>query len=666
MDDARVVSVLRDIEGIVDGVQLYRDAFNRSAQPPPDLLAWEWADEHRVLSKIASADAGKWKTDTTPYMREILEYLSASSPVKRVVLRKGAQLAATETGNTWLGYLMDMVGGPILVVMPTVDMAKRWSKQRLAPMLRDTPQLRDKVADSRTRDSGNTILSKELVDGSGLLIATGANSAVGLRSMPAAWLMLDEVDGYPDNIDNEGHPVDITEARQRTFFFGKMFIPSTPRVKYASRVTTEFEASDQAYYYVACEHCDGRQVYDPERLVYAPEEPQHCHQMACEHCGAMMEYGRQTQRLIGGEWWRADEDGVFCRRPVTPGMAAGFQISSLYSPIGWASWGEIAERKEKAQHDESIARTYTNLDLGLPYEEKTEAPDWQKIYERRETYPLGMVPVGAGILTAAADIQRRWAEIAWFAWGPEFEGWMVDHEVIEGDTSSDEFWLKMTRAANRRFEHAEGSRALLPDMFCVDQGYETEAVKKWVKAMRAPNRVRSISGVDAWGTTAVLGKQETDITYSGKKRKRGYAYWRLAVSTIKLELYRRLRREWPDDPVSPFGGPWMHFPQMGEEWFKQLVAEVLQRKSAMTRSKSRLEWHKIRERNEAHDLTVYNLGAAYMCQVDRLTPRKWAALVKRWGSQSEPEISEVIATSSEPVLAGLPKQKVRRIDRRSN
>ncbi|MCP4250376.1 MAG: phage terminase large subunit family protein, partial [bacterium] len=177
---------------------IYNEAFDQGLRPDPLLSVSEWADEHRVLSPRASAEPGRYRTTRTPHLREIMDCLSPSSPVERVVVMKGAQAGVSECGNNWIGYVIHHAPGPMLAVLPTVEMAKRNSKQRIDPLIEESDALRRLVKPSRSRDSGNTVLTKEFPGG--VLVMTGANSAVGLRSMPVRYLFLDEVDGYPGDV----------------------------------------------------------------------------------------------------------------------------------------------------------------------------------------------------------------------------------------------------------------------------------------------------------------------------------------------------------------------------------------------------------------------------------------------------------------------------------
>ncbi|MCX8018804.1 MAG: phage terminase large subunit family protein, partial [Rhodocyclaceae bacterium] len=170
----------------------------------------------------------------------------------------------------------------MMVVQPTVELAKRNSKQRIDPLIEESDVLRELVKSPRSRDSGNTVLSKEFPGG--VLVMTGANSAVGLRSMAVRYLFLDEIDAYPGDVDGEGDPIHLAFARTRTFSRRKVFLCSTPLVAGLSRIEAAFAESDQRRYWVPCPHCGEFQVLKFERLRWPKGEPRkvayHC--IACE------------------------------------------------------------------------------------------------------------------------------------------------------------------------------------------------------------------------------------------------------------------------------------------------------------------------------------------------------------------------------------------------
>lgn len=271
---------------------IYRSSFYAGLRPDSLLKVSEWANEYRVLSQTASSEPGKWRTERTPYLKEIMDSLSPSSPVEKVIFMKGAQIGGTEAGNNWIGYVIDQTPGPMLVVQPTVEMGKRWSKGRFAPLIESTECLKSKVKDSRSRDSGNTVQSKEFPGG--IVVITGANSSVGLRSMPVKYLFLDEIDAYPGDSSGEGDPVLLSIARTNTFTRRKIFLVSTPTIHGISRIEKEFESSDKRYFFVPCPNCNYYQVLKWTQVKWENKDLKTTHYV-CIECKGKIENHQKTE-----------------------------------------------------------------------------------------------------------------------------------------------------------------------------------------------------------------------------------------------------------------------------------------------------------------------------------------------------------------------------------
>ena len=351
-----------------DGASDLLRAWTGGLTPDPALTVSAWADQHRILSPRGASEAGPWRTSRTPYLQELMDALSPRHPAQRVVFMKGSQLGASESGCNWIGYVIHHAPGPMLAVQPSVELAKRFSQQRIDPLIEESTSLRAKVAPARSRDSGNTVLSKEFPGG--ILVMTGANSAVGLRSMPVRYLFLDEVDAYPPSADDEGDPVTLAEARTRTFSWRrKVFLASTPTIKGLSRIEREYEASDQRRFFVPCPHCGHPQHLMFERLRWDKGQPETA-AYVCEHCERPIAEHHKTQMLSMGEWRPT-------ATPVDP-LAIGFHLSSLYSPVGWLSWERIAREWEACQSSDEARRSFVNTVLGETWAETGEAPDWQR------------------------------------------------------------------------------------------------------------------------------------------------------------------------------------------------------------------------------------------------------------------------------------------------
>lgn len=564
-------------------------------------------------------------------MRGIMDALSPSHPARRVVFMKAAQVGATEAGNNWVGFVMHRAPGPFLAVQPTVDLAKRLSQQRIEPLIEDSPVLRALVRPSRSRDSGNTVFAKRFPGGQ--LVLTGANSAVGLRSMPARWVFLDEVDAYPGDVDGEGDPIGLAEAR--TISFGhraKIFLASTPTIKGLSRIEREFELSDQQRYHVPCPHCGGLQWLKFEQLRWEWGRPETvCY--VCEHCEAEIHERHKTWMMDeanGAQWIAtAPEDVVAAARKAG---VVGFHISGLYSPLGWLSWEDIARQWEAAQGNDAALKTLRNTVLGETWQEKGEAPDWERLYERREDWNLGQAPEGVLLLTAGADVQRDRIEVDVWGWGRNLESWLVDHIVLDGDVARPEVWQDLTELLGRTWPHASGAELQLARL-AVDtgDGMHTDAIYSWVRRM-GRGQVIAVKGRGGFDRSMpVDGPSYVDVSEGGRKIKRGVQLWNVSGAVFKSETYRFLRLSRPTDEElaegSGYPAGYIHIPRGGvtAEWLKQLTAEQLV--TVKTRQGfQKLEWQKIRERNEALDCRVYARAAAWLMGIDRWDDRRWEEL----------------------------------------
>ena len=620
-------------------------AWSRGLAPDPALTVSAWADRYRFLSSRASSEAGRYRTDRTPYMRGVMDALSPGSSARRIVFMKAAQVGATEAGNNWIGYCIHQAPGPFLGVQPTTDLAKRLSQQRIEPLIDESPELRALILPSRSRDSGNTVLAKKFAGGQ--LVLTGANSAVGLRSMPARYVFLDEVDAYEGDVDGEGDPVALAVARTRTFGHrAKVFLVSTPTIKGLSRIEREFEASDQRRFFVPCPHCGQVQWLKFERLKWTSGEPASA-AYHCEGCDQPIAEHHKTAMLSAGEW----------RATATPAdpHCVGFHISGLYSPVGWLGWADIAREWEAAQGDDAALKAAKNTLLGETWQERGEAPDWQRLYERREDF-APLVPGCGLILTAGADVQHDRIEVDIWAWGRRLTSALVEHIVLEGDTSREEVWGKLTALLGQTWRHENGARMRIARL-AIDSGdgRNTAAVYSWVRRVGV-GQALAIKGVDGFDrSTPVDGPTYVDVNEHGRTIRRGVKLWKVSVAVFKSETYRFLRLDRPTDEElaadTPFPDGFVHLPKsVTAEWVKQLVAEQLVTVRDR-RGFSKLEWRQMRERNEALDCRVYARAAAWLLGIDRFDDAKFEALEEELRVAAEDEARPVDQRGLTPTTA---------------
>jgi phage terminase large subunit GpA-like protein len=609
---------------VIGPLTTIRRAWADGIRPEVPMTVSEWADKYRRLPEKSSAEPGPWRTDRTPYLREIMDCMSTMSDVEEVVVMKAAQVGGSECILNALGYIVDHAPGPTIAVQPTVELAKRFSRQRLDPLMTDTPRLAEKVAPARSRDSGNTMLAKDFAGGQ--LILTGANSAVGLRSMPAQNALLDEIDGYPVDVDEEGSPIELVEARQRTFPRKKRIKVSTPTLAGKSAIEAAYEASDKRRFYVPCPACEEMQPLEFPRLVWltlglAPSKAVY----ECRACGYHIQNHEKGRMLALGEWRAEAAD-------TTDGKIRGYHLNALYAPVGWMSWGDIASKFVKVYKNPEKYRVFVNTVLGEVWKSQGEAPEWDLLMNRREPYMIGTVPMDALFLTAGVDVQKDRLVYEVVGWGREKRSWSIDYGEIPGDPGDLQRgpWGRLDALLDRMYPHEAGVEMPIRMLAIDSGGHWTQTVYAWCRKYPIA-RVIAVKG-NEHGDSLIGSPSPVEVLINGKKSKRGYRIWPVAGSIAKNELYGWLRLETNDEGQEPPG--FCHFPEYDDEYFKQLTSEQLVTVKTK-RGYIRLEWNVIPGRqNHVLDCRVYARAAAALMGLDRLTGSDWNARERAvWGER---------------------------------
>ena len=606
--------------GINDAFKIFSKSFLKALEPPPIITVSQWADNNRMLPQKTSSEPGRWRTDRTPYLREIMDELSHMSSTKEVVFMKGAQVGGTEAGNNWIGYIVDYMPSTAMIVWPALPDVKKNSKLRIDPLFETTPSLQGKTSVGKNKDKKNTAVFKEFEGGA--LIMTGANSASGLRSVPAKYLFLDEIDGYPDDVEGEGDPIALVQARTRTFTRRKIFKVSTPTIKGRSKIEKEFKRSDQRFFHIPCPHCKKKQKLNFKNLEYetVPADEGEVVTYAayfCEHCGEEILEHNKTQMLLNGEWIKENPESNI----------AGFHLSALYSPLGWFSWKEICQDWVNAQGNSELLTAFYNTILGETYEYAGDKPEHDKLYNRREQYDIGTVPRGVLFLTCAVDVQQDRLEAEVIGWGRKKERWSIDHRVFTGSVQDQEVWKDLEEYIGINLPHIDGYDMPIR-MVGIDSGFQTSIVYSFCRKF-SPKRVIPLKG--EMSLPKIIGTPSAvDVKESGKTLRRGLKLWKVGTNMIKAELYGDLKKEEPADIIEGYPPGFIHFPQYEMEYFLQLTSEQRTIKKD-GRGYAKVIWEKKRERNEILDLHVYNRALASIIGIDRFTDENYKKLESNIG-----------------------------------
>jgi len=530
-----------------------RDLFRRIfsvLKPPPDMTLSQWADEKRVLSKKTSAEPGRWKTSKAPYQREIMDAISDVA-VQKVVVMSAAQIGKTDGFIlNPIGYYMDYDPSPIMVMQPNLQMGESFSKDRLSPMIQDTPALREKVSD-KTRNSGNTILHKEFPGGH--ITIVGANSPSGLRSRPIRILLADEIDGYPATAGKDGDPLLLASKRLTTFWNKKEVFISTPTVKGASRIEIEFENSTQEIWNVPCPACGEYQPLEWGQVHFDKNNLDEI-DYVCEKCGTVSNEIEWKEQFIKGKFY-----------PRFPERAVrGFYLNSLASLF--VEWREIVEKflvanEEKKKGNIEMLKAWTNTEMAQTWEEEGYEISDDDLYMRREKYNCE-VPNGVLVLTAGIDTQDDRFEIEVVGWGAEYENWGIKYQIIYGDLKQQDVWDSLDAFLNQTFTRADGSKLKIVRA-CMDAGgHFFNQVCKFCKDRFSR------------GILPIRGRAGFDVPYiprASKNNRANTPLFTLGVDTGKDLVYQRLA-------IENEGANYCHFPREKDrgytvEYFKGLTAE---------------------------------------------------------------------------------------------
>ncbi len=583
-------------------------SFYQGLRPIERITVSQWADKYRFLSKISSAEPGRYRTSRTPYLRKIMDCLSVHDTHRKIVFVKAAQIGGTEAGTNFVGYSMHIAPAPTMLVQPTDEMVKRLSKGRIDPLIEMCPELQERVAPAKSRDSNNTITQKSF--SGGVLILAGANSAAGLRSVPIRNLVLDEVDAYPQDLDGEGSPIDLATARTRTFPNHKIFILSTPTIEGMSAIAREFNETDQNYYHVPCPYCGAMQPLVFPNLKWEEGKPDTV-KYKCAHCGELIKERHKIEMLANGQWIPSKPERVSAD-------VVGFHLNSLYSPYGWHSWKQIVIDFLAAKNNQSKLKAFVNTTLGETWAERGEAPPYKNLYNRREQYKINKVPADVCFLTAGVDVQRDRLELEIVGWCADKRSYSIDYRVLVGDTAGSRVWAKLSEVLDERWPRKDGMEFPIR-LMAIDTGYNTSHVYAFCRQYGA-DRVVPIKGQDHLGMP-VSPPKSVDITKSGKKVGK-LRQWNVGVSFLKGELYAWLRLEKDEDGTPPPN--YCHFPEYDEHYFRGLTAE--EQVKRIVHGYPKLQWVKRYERNEPLDCRIYARAAANILGLDRLPPQKLAQL----------------------------------------
>lgn len=510
--------------------------------------------------------------------------------VRTITAMAPTQEFKTELLLNAAGYFVHQDPSPILMVMPTDKLAESFSKDRLQPMLSETPALREISPDEKSRSSDSTLTRKAFATGA-VIDIVGANSPTDLSSRPKRVVLADEIDKYPASAGKEGDPLTLAEKRQSTFWNAKSIRACSPTQKGFSRIGREYAMSDQRKLHVRCPHCNEAQPLDFKRVRWDKDDQgQHRPETAgvvCRGCGVVWtedERRRAIQAIVNETdfgWrqtrpfrhcdqdhkpldWRGDHNWnkqgealcPTCGTAAVPVRHAGFNASRLYSLT--VSLSAVVEEFLGAKDDPTLLQPFVNTTLAEEWEESSVRIDPDSLLARRETYGPDVMPGGVRILTAGVDTQDNRLEVEVVGWGAGWESWGIQYAIIYGDPALPQVWRELDQLLLRTFTREDG-KPMLIQAACIDSGgHHAEQVFNFTRT-RFGRRVYAIKGTGQpgapiWPRRASRSKSRQTLFIVGS-------------SSATDQIYGWLRADSP-------GSGFCHFAaDYDEAYFKGLLAE---------------------------------------------------------------------------------------------
>jgi phage terminase large subunit GpA-like protein len=600
---------------------LIAGALAAAIMPPKQVTAVDYARENMVVPD--GPRAGElWDDSLTPHIREPLMMTMLDSGINEIAVRKSAQTGFTTLLMAACAYSIAQDPCRIMVVQPTTGALSEFNREKLSVMIQNSPALKRLVRDQASRSGeGSTAQAKRFPGGS-LKLAI-ANSAADLRSSTIRKAFLDEIDEYPDDLDGQGDPLGMVEARQESFLMSgdwlRVYI-STPTVKGSSKIDDKFLAGDQRYWRMPCPGCGEKFKFEFDRKYFKfNDEFPHDPYYATPCCGSVVLPHEKVGLYRKGGW---------VPEATRPGAFPSYHFDALTSPL--VPWEKIAERFIACNGDPQKLKVFFNLTLGLAFDMKGDAPDHVRLMNRRDSHlKRGEIPAKGLLFVGSADVQMNGIWYLFKAYGPDGQSFRIDGGYIEGATDDPNggAFTKLEELRLKQWPDAFGSKRSI-DLFGVDSGYRSHVVYTWCRGKAA---TFALKGLDGWQRPALAQPTAVEINFRGKRIPNGVMVWGVGTWSLKGAFYAKLRKDGRAENKEYDPPGYCHFGEWhDEEYFKQITSEYLG--TEKFKGRSRQKWiPRIGFENHLLDCEVYGDALADYLGLSRMTGDEWSELASMRG-----------------------------------
>lgn len=604
------------------GLKKIYSALSKVIRRPSNETLDVFAERHVILSQSDSNIRGKIDIRYTPHVREV--YKEYSNPYNRLIaLRWGSQTGKTQFIKSVIAHTILENPKPALLVQPDLTMAESFSKDRLQPMIDDMPILQQRMAKLKSRSSANTILHKRFLGGH--ITIAGSNSPSSLAMRPIAIGIGDEINRWSKSAGKEGSPRKLLEARLTTFPNAKSIYTSSPTFEGDCEITRIFELTDQRYRHIPCPVCGHTEKLEFESFKYDKKVISGKKAVVGKSIRYLFECGHDIGEV---DKFDAFQNGIWIpsSEPVFEGYA-GFDISALYSIV--YSWEKLINEYLESVSNTEEYKVFWNTKLNKLWREKGDSPDVEAILAKRELYPKNIVPRGGIVIVAAIDVQKDYMKCVIRAYGKKLESWILDYRHLIGDVMLPQTWNQVDELLEEVFEYEDGCKSKIHRL-SIDSGdgNKTTAIYNFVrKYSNHPlyARVIAIKGSSRGFMQPICSQPTLIEKYPGTNQRipGGIYLWSVGTNQARSEMYQSIRTPKPKEG-EPMPYCYMHFCyDLPEEYFHEVVAEVLIPKKTRTGKINYYYEKKPGQQNEAGDCEVYNRHNVASLGMDRWTDEQW-------------------------------------------
>ena len=546
------------------------------------LTVSEWAEENIVLASEFASERGGYRINRTPYMQEILDSFNKKQ-IRKITIKSSAQVGKTTSLMIFACFAIKEDPSSIMIVFPTLEIAKSFSFERFDSMVQASPSLFGLLyenEDLNKKRKGTRILTKKF-DG-GFICFCGSESESALSSRPIKYLFIDELSKC--NLS----AYDWSEKRTTTFSDRKICTWSTPGIDGLCEITKQYDNGDKSVYKVPCPFCQEYQILRFPNLIFKDEDKNIIDaKYKCQNCKKLIPHNQKNKMVKKGRWEAEIKKKIITHR--------SFFINELYSPF--VTWNEMRDRWLDIQKtkDKLKLKEFKNLSLGEAWEEEGYTINKSSLYMRREEYGEYDIPTDYVVLTAGVDVQKGYIECEVVAWAKNYESYGVEYKTIYGDTSSPVVYKDLEHFLLGTYRNSKGQNLKI-SCVCIDSGYS--------RSLSVIYDFLKDKIIHRWYPIKGSSDREKRIVSKPTTQQHGIKLFSIGTHAAKQQIYTHLALTTP-------GPGYCHFPNKecyNEQYFDMLTAEKL----VVDRDKDgrdRQRFLKIKARNEALDCRVYALAA---------------------------------------------------------